>query len=222
MGVTTEVIDGYKKCGSWKACKGDSKLKAAYERRSIEYNEEIVEELQRHEEIQQAPFDLIVLAGYMRLVKQPLLDAYPDKIINVHPSSLPVDLSLREKRRFIGEDAVYDAIKEGQTRTCSSVIMVDSLEDHGEILTQGPNLLVWNEFLYGTVSQREEWFREYADVHQTLQKVRSDFPALTTALKMISQGEIALGSKKRYYDEWRRVYVNGEPMPYSGLKVRLP
>ncbi len=41
------------------------------------------------ETLKQAGVDLVCLAGFMRLVKAPLLDAFPSKILNIHPSLLP-------------------------------------------------------------------------------------------------------------------------------------
>jgi len=215
------VLNGFKACGSWKEAKGNLELETEYNRRSTEYNKQILEKLREFEK--EITIDLIVLGGYMRFVMDPLLSAFRDKIINVHPSDLP--LNEDNKREYIGADAVYDAINIlSQTvlgkYTRSSVIMVDEQEDHGEILVQGPELEMWSEFLNVNSTERRECLREYANIHQSIQKVRSDWPALTTTLKMISEGRIALGTEKFYHNEWRRVYIDGEPQPYSGLKIK--
>ena len=55
-------------------------------------------------ELQAKSVDLICLAGYMRIVGDTLLNAYPDKIINIHPSLLP---------SFRGAHAVEDAVAYG-------------------------------------------------------------------------------------------------------------
>lgn len=214
------VYDGYSFCGSYKNSRGNWIAEAEFEKKSLEFNKEIVNMLHDYEDATGKGIDLIVLGGYMRLIKEPLLEAYADKIINVHPSDLPAnirsDKRLDDKlqRLYIGDDAVYDALKFGQTETRSSVIMVDSGVDHGEILVQGPIVSV-NETLLSKSN-----LREFADYHQDIQKEKSDWPALTTALKLISEGRLALGTEKSHHGEWRRVYLDGEKLPYNGLDLK--
>ena len=45
--------------------------------------------------LRQADVQVVALAGYMRVVKTPLLEAFPQRIINVHPSLLPAFPGLR-------------------------------------------------------------------------------------------------------------------------------
>jgi phosphoribosylglycinamide formyltransferase-1 len=71
--------------------------------------------------------DLVVLAGYMRLVKQPLLDAFPRRIINIHPSLLP---------QFPGIESWKQALAAGATVTGCTVHYVDAGMDTGEIIAQ--------------------------------------------------------------------------------------
>jgi len=78
-------------------------------------------------ELRAADVDLIVLAGYMRLVKSPLLDAFPRRIINIHPSLLP---------RFPGFEAWKQALEAKATTTGCTVHFVDSGIDTGEIIAQ--------------------------------------------------------------------------------------
>jgi folate-dependent phosphoribosylglycinamide formyltransferase PurN len=214
------AINGYHFCGSWKNAQGNPATEAEYKKKSIEYNQMIVDNLKRFEDEKGYSIDLIVLGGYMRLVEEPLLEAYPDKIINVHPADLNV-LYKNNNRRYIGmgEDVVYEVIKAGEKKTRSSVIMVDSEIDHGEILVQGPTIDVWMEFLTSTEKEKNECLRIYADAHQVIQKVKSDWPALTTTLKLISEGRIALGTGKENHNEWRATYIDGKKMPYSGLEL---
>ena len=232
------VLNGYKACGSWKTAQGNTAKEEAYERRSIQYNKDIVQGLHEFEQQQGRGIDLIVLGGYMRWVKDPLLEAYIDKIINVHPADSSIianDYSKMEgeitalteefSRVFIGGDAVYDAILAGATQTKSSVIMVDDGEDDGEILTQGAYVAVDDGFLRLSDEEKERQLREYVDGtddskgHQDRQKEESDWPALTTALRLIAEGRIALGTEKRHFNKWRTVYVDGKEMPYKGYQV---
>ena len=71
--------------------------------------------------------DLIVLAGYMRLIGDTLLSNYPKRIINIHPSLLPA---------FKGKDAVGQAMEAKVNKTGVSVHYVDKGMDTGEIIEQ--------------------------------------------------------------------------------------
>lgn len=71
--------------------------------------------------------DLICLAGFMRLVKAPLLDAFPNRILNIHPALLPA---------FPGVEAWTQALEAGATRTGCTVHYVDAGMDTGEVLMQ--------------------------------------------------------------------------------------
>lgn len=211
------IENGFKFCGSFKEAKGNPEALAEYKERSIRFNEFIAQQLHDYEK-DHGKLHLIVLGGYMRIVEEPLLNAYPDKIVNVHPAWLDT-LDAKHNRIFIGEDAVYDAIEARERKTGSSVILVDSEIDHGEMITKGAGVKVWHEFIDGTLAERAECLREYADAHQSFQKVRSDWPALTTALKLISEGKVALGTTLTHHNEWRTVYVDEKPMPYGGFGV---
>ena len=71
--------------------------------------------------------DLVVLAGFMRIVGPVFLAAYPRRIINIHPSLLP-------KHR--GADAAAQALAAGETTTGCTVHYVDEGVDTGEIIAQ--------------------------------------------------------------------------------------
>jgi len=71
--------------------------------------------------------DWVVLAGYMRVVKDPLLNAYPNRIINIHPSLLPAFKGLRA-----WEQALAASAKE----TGCTVHFVNKDIDAGEIIAQ--------------------------------------------------------------------------------------
>ncbi len=69
--------------------------------------------------------DLIVLAGYMRIIKDP--DAFPCPIINVHPSLLP---------KYKGLHAVEQALESGDQETGCTVHYVNEELDGGDIIEQ--------------------------------------------------------------------------------------
>ena len=74
-----------------------------------------------------AKVDLVCLAGFMRLVKAPLLDAFPKRILNIHPSLLPA---------YPGMAAWEQAIDDGAQESGCTVHLVDSGMDTGPILGQ--------------------------------------------------------------------------------------
>jgi phosphoribosylaminoimidazolecarboxamide formyltransferase/IMP cyclohydrolase len=71
--------------------------------------------------------DVVVLAGYMRLVGPTILAAYPNRILNTHPSLLPA---------FPGSHAVRDALAHGAAITGATVHLVDETLDGGPIVAQ--------------------------------------------------------------------------------------
>jgi phosphoribosylglycinamide formyltransferase-1 len=71
--------------------------------------------------------DLVVLAGFMRIVGQPLLRRYGGRIVNTHPALLPA---------FPGAHGVRDALAHGVKVTGCTVILVDEGTDTGPIIAQ--------------------------------------------------------------------------------------
>jgi phosphoribosylglycinamide formyltransferase-1 len=79
------------------------------------------------EAIQAAKADLVVLAGFMRVVKPKFLAAFAGKIINLHPSLLP---------NFPGLDGIGQAFRSGVKETGCTVHGVTAEVDGGPILAQ--------------------------------------------------------------------------------------
>jgi len=71
--------------------------------------------------------DWVVLAGYMRLIGQTLLEAYEGRMINIHPSLLPA---------FPGLDAPAQALAAGVRKTGVTVHYIDAGLDTGAIIAQ--------------------------------------------------------------------------------------
>jgi phosphoribosylglycinamide formyltransferase-1 len=71
--------------------------------------------------------ELVCLAGFMRLVGGPLLDAFPNRILNIHPSLLPA---------FPGLDAQRQALEHGVRITGATVHIVNADLDAGPIVVQ--------------------------------------------------------------------------------------
>jgi phosphoribosylglycinamide formyltransferase 1 len=90
----------------------------------------LVELLQAH------GIEWVVLAGYMRVVKEPLLSAFPKRIINIHPSLLPA---------FKGLRAWEQALNARASETGCTVHFVNKDIDAGEIIAQQRVLIALND-----------------------------------------------------------------------------
>jgi phosphoribosylglycinamide formyltransferase-1 len=77
--------------------------------------------------LREARVELVVLAGFMRVLKAPMLEAFPRRILNIHPSLLP---------KFPGLEAWKQALAAGEKITGCSVHYVDAGVDSGEIIAQ--------------------------------------------------------------------------------------
>ena len=77
--------------------------------------------------LRDAGVELVVLAGFMRVLHEPMLKAFSRRIINIHPSLLP---------KFPGLEAWKQALLAGETVTGCTVHYVDEQIDHGRILAQ--------------------------------------------------------------------------------------
>ncbi len=74
-----------------------------------------------------AGVELVCLAGFLRLVKRPLLDAFPNRILNIHPALLPA---------FPGLESWKQALDAGATVSGCTVHYVDEGMDTGPIIHQ--------------------------------------------------------------------------------------
>ena len=90
-------------------------------RKRAEHDAEILECLRQHD------VELVCLAGYMRLLSPGFVQAYPDRILNIHPSLLPA---------FPGLDAQQQAFEYGVKVAGCTVHFVDEHLDHGVIILQ--------------------------------------------------------------------------------------
>lgn len=86
-----------------------------------EHDAEIIDELEKR------GVELVCLAGYMRLLSKEFIRAFPNRIVNIHPSLLPA---------FPGLDAQKQAIEYGVKISGCTVHFVDEHLDHGAIILQ--------------------------------------------------------------------------------------
>lgn len=77
--------------------------------------------------LREAGVELVVLAGFMRVLHEAMLKAFSHRIINIHPSLLP---------KFPGLEAWKQALAAGEAVTGCTVHYVDEKIDHGQILAQ--------------------------------------------------------------------------------------
>ena len=92
-------------------------------RKRAEHDAEIIACLRQHN------VDLVCLAGYMRLLSVEFVQAFPQSILNIHPSLLPA---------FPGLDAQQQAFDYGVKIAGCTVHLVDEQLDHGVIILQKP------------------------------------------------------------------------------------
>ena len=84
-------------------------------------------ELQLVTMLREAGAEFVVLAGYMRVLKHPMLEAFPRRIVNIHPSLLP---------KYPGLQAWRQALEAQEKVTGVTVHYVDEKIDHGDIIAQ--------------------------------------------------------------------------------------
>ncbi|GAV31883.1 folate-dependent phosphoribosylglycinamide formyltransferase PurN [Coriobacteriaceae bacterium EMTCatB1] len=87
------------------------------------YNAAIADVLKEH------GVELVVMAGYMRLLGKEVLSAFPNRVMNLHPSLLPA---------FAGASGIKDAYEYGVKVTGVTVHFADEHLDHGPIICQEP------------------------------------------------------------------------------------
>ena len=87
------------------------------------WNRDVVEHLQTHEA------NLVVTAGFMRILGGPVIEAFENRIINSHPALLP---------SFPGAHAVRDAVESGVKVTGCTIHIINEGVDTGPIVAQCP------------------------------------------------------------------------------------
>jgi phosphoribosylglycinamide formyltransferase-1 len=107
-------------------------------RKRAEHDAEMIARLHQHQ------VDLVCLAGYMRIISPAFIAAFPNRILNVHPSLLPA---------FPGLDAQRQALDYGAKVAGCTVHFVDEAVDHGVIILQR-TVLVNDEDTAETLSAR--------------------------------------------------------------------
>jgi len=107
--------------------------------------------------------DLIVLAGWMRIVSPKLIEAFPNQIINLHPSMLP---------KYKGLHAIERALDNGDKMTGVSVHYVNEELDGGEVILQSEVPILPNDDLESLTKAIQR--REYYVLPKAIEHVKSN------------------------------------------------
>ena len=122
------------------------------------------------EELQDSNPDLIVLAGFMRILTPVMIEAFKNKIINIHPSLLP---------KYPGLNTHNSVIKNGDLKHGVTIHYVNEVLDGGQIIAQGEISVNANE------TSEELKTRIHAIEHVMLPTVVSKFADGTINAKKI-------------------------------------
>lgn len=129
------------------------------------YNHALLETLRAH------GVEYVVMAGYMKLLGAEVLDAFPMRVVNLHPALLP---------SFPGAHAISDAFEHGVKVTGVTVHFANEVFDEGPILAQEPVRVEEHD----TLETLEE--RIHAVEHRLL----------PSALQLIAEGRVVLDGRK--------------------------
>ncbi len=134
--------------------------------------------------------ELVVLAGFMRVVGKPLIDAFKNKIMNIHPALLP---------SFPGLHGQKQALDNGVRISGCTVHFVDERIDTGPIIIQAA-VPVYDDDTEDSLSER------------MLKQEHRIFPL---AIKLFSEGKITVKGKKVIIATKKEDAVIINPPPYS-------
>jgi len=142
--------------------------------------------------------DVIALGGYMSYTTL-------GRCVNVHPA----DLSLLDEggnRKYVGDQAVHDAIAAGEMELRASTLWTDAGVDTGPLLmVSSPVSVGLPEPLEDLLKDRER-FDRIADSHQEQLKEAGDWKIFPRTIELIARGRFA-------FDPKGRVCLDGSPVP---------
>ncbi|MBN6187725.1 phosphoribosylglycinamide formyltransferase [Aneurinibacillus sp. BA2021] len=136
------------------------------------------------ERLESLGIELVVLAGYMRLIGETLLKAYGGRMINLHPSLLPA---------FTGKDAIGQAFRYGVKITGITIHFVDEGMDTGPIIMQHPVPV------YGDDDEETLAARIHEQEHRLLPQV----------VQLIADGRVRLNGRQVYIQAKECEYSEG-------------
>jgi folate-dependent phosphoribosylglycinamide formyltransferase PurN len=142
--------------------------------------------------------DVIALGGYMSYTTL-------NRCVNVHPADLSICLP-DGRRKYVGDDAVKDAIAAGETSLRASTLWTDQGVDTGPLLMVSEPLPVTLRESLDALVKDPGRLRQTADGHQERLKEVGDWKIFPRTVEMIARGRFAL-------DDENHVYVEGRPVP---------
>ena len=142
--------------------------------------------------------DIIALGGYMSYITL-------NRCVNVHPADLSIKFS-DGRRKFVGDNAVYDAILAGKTNIRASTLWTDKGVDSGPLLMVSDPLKIELPDTIDVLQKDREKLLRIVDDHQEKLKETGDWKIFPLTIEMIARGRFA-------FDEENRVYVDGKPVP---------
>lgn len=117
--------------------------------------------------------DVVCLAGFMRILGHEFVRAFPDRIVNVHPSLLPA---------FRGAHAVEEALSYGVALTGCTVHLVDEEVDHGPILLQAAVPVLEGD--------------DVPRLHARIQ--REEHRLVPEAVRLVAHGQVCLNGRRAH------------------------
>jgi len=171
--------------------------------------------------------DLIALSGFMLIIPKSFVERYSDRILNVHPADLGImtgpnidrlyvgNLSPSEvvilmrdnqlKRKFVGDNAVYDAVMVGEESVNSTIHIVRPGTDTGPIIVQS------REFLVDIPPDMS--VKEYSGELQNEMKWAGDGPAYLKTLEFLAMQRLGMG------EDGLTIFLDGNPLSYMGYQL---
>jgi folate-dependent phosphoribosylglycinamide formyltransferase PurN len=133
--------------------------------------------------------DLVVLAGYLYVLTAPMLDAFPNRIVNVHHSDLAVPDD-RGGVRYPGLRAVKDAILAGERETRATAHMVTARLDDGPLLLRSWPFPVAGLARDALAWGAEDMLKACAFAHQEWMLRAAWGPLLARSIELIAGGRV--------------------------------
>jgi phosphoribosylglycinamide formyltransferase-1 len=119
--------------------------------------------------------DVVCLAGFMRILGPEFVRAFPNRIVNTHPSLLPA---------FRGAHAVREALAYGVRVTGCTVHLIDEEVDHGPVLFQAPVPVLDGD--------------DEASLHERIK--REEHRLLPVAARLVAEGRLRVDGRRASFD----------------------
>lgn len=174
------------------------------------YFEGIVQELEKIT----PRISCLAFGGYEILVTDPLISAYKDMILNVHPADLTIVNEETGERKYIGNHAVLDQVMGGMEEICASIHIVNEKMDGGPVLrVSAPVSVDLEGHALEELIENPELANGIAEKNQNRLKEAGDWRIFTPTL-----AEVALGRIVK--DANGKLFIKNEDGSVSALPLR--